>query len=95
MYPILVLALGGPVAVVYFVAMPVTYMVLGMSWVTVIAHLGPYNQETKDRSWDSRLFTALFAGEGLHGSHHQHPGQCDFNYSKFDPTGLFVRYFKL
>lgn len=94
-YPILVLALGGPVAVVYFVAMPVTYMVLGMSWVTVIAHLGPYNQETKDRSWDSRLFTALFAGEGLHGSHHQHPGQCDFNYSKFDPTGLFVRYFKL
>ena len=93
-YPLLVFLLGGPIAVVYFVALPVTYMVLGMSWVTVLAHLGPYNPITKDRSWDSSLFTMLFAGEGLHGSHHAHAGECDFNRTKFDPTGLVIRYLK-
>lgn len=93
-YPTLVLLLGGPVAVVYFVALPITYMVLGMSWVTVIAHSGPINPTTKDRSWDSRLFTVLFAGEGLHNSHHVNPGCCDFSATKVDPTGLVIRLFK-
>ena len=93
-YPILVLVLGGPVAVVYFVAMPVTYMVLGMSWVTVGAHCGKYDAVTKDHSQDNHLFTALFAGEGLHNSHHAQPGECDFNRTKIDPTGLVIRFLK-
>lgn len=93
-YPALVLLLGGPVYFVYFVALPITYMVLGMSWVTVIAHSGPIDPITKDRSWDSRLFTVLFAGEGLHNSHHAHPGQCDFNATKLDPTGLVIKFLK-
>ena len=101
-YPMLILIFGGPIAFVYFVAMPITYMVLGMSWVTVIAHskswqrlFGGYeNITTNDNSWDSKFFTVLFAGEGLHNSHHLHPGKCDFNETKFDPSGLLIRYLK-
>jgi len=100
--PTLILLLGGPTMFVYFVALPITYMVLGMSWVTVMAHSktvqklfgGYFNGATNDNSWDSRFFTVLFAGEGLHNSHHWSPGASDFNHHKLDPTGLVIRFFK-
>lgn len=76
LYPIILLAIN-PVWFGYFYALPVTYVLLGMGYVTVIAHLRlgnrPYN--TNDNSWDSNLFAVLLAGEGYHNTHHAHPGQ--------------------
>lgn len=80
-YPI-VLLLIDPIWFGYFYALPVTYVLLGMGYVTVIAHLRlgnrPYN--TTDNSWDSNIFAILLSGEGYHNTHHAHPG-----YSKLGP----------
>jgi fatty-acid desaturase len=70
-YPIILMAID-PIYVGYFYALPVTYVLLGMGYVTVVAHLKlgdrPFN--TNDNSWDSKLFAVLLAGEGYHNSHH-------------------------
>lgn len=79
-YPLLLLSID-PLWVGYFYAMPVTYVLLGMGYVTVLAHLpswhryGTIPNQTGDNSWDSRLFAVLLAGEGYHNTHHAHPGQ--------------------
>ena len=86
-----------PVLVVYLFAIPVVYCLLGMSWVTVIAHsetlqrwfrgTKPHNEN--DLSWDSVLFTWLFAGEGYHETHHAYPGERNYGKrnNKFDLSG--------
>lgn len=75
LYPIILLAIN-PVWVGYFYALPVTYVLLGMGYVTVIAHLRLGNRpyDTNDNSWDSKVFAVLLAGEGYHNTHHAHPG---------------------
>ena len=75
-YPIILLAID-PVWFGYFWALPVTYVLLGMGYVTVIAHLRLGNRpyDTNDNSWDSKLFAVLLAGEGYHNTHHAHPGR--------------------
>ena len=83
-YPIILLLIN-PVWFGYFYALPVTYVLLGMGYVTVIAHLRlghrPFN--TGDNSWDSKLFAILLAGEGYHNTHHACPGN-----SKLGPLDL-------
>jgi len=95
-YPI-ILFMVDPALVVYLFAIPVVYCLLGMSWVTVIAHsktlqrwfkgTKPHNEN--DLSWDSVLFTWLFAGEGYHETHHAYPGERNYGKrnKKFDLSG--------
>ena len=95
-YPI-ILFMVDPAMVVYLFALPVVYCLLGMSWVTVIAHSEslqrwfqgnkPHNE--KDLSWDSLLFTVLFAGEGYHETHHAYPGERNYGRKngRFDLSG--------
>lgn len=75
-YPIVLLIID-PVLFGYFYALPVTYVLLGMGYVTVIAHLklGSRPYATNDNSWDSKTFAVLLAGEGYHNSHHANPGK--------------------
>jgi stearoyl-CoA desaturase (delta-9 desaturase) len=75
-YPIALLIID-PVLFGYFYALPVTYVLLGMGYVTVIAHLklGSRPYAINDNSWDSKTFAVLLAGEGYHNSHHANPGK--------------------
>jgi stearoyl-CoA desaturase (delta-9 desaturase) len=97
-YPILLLIID-PWYAVYFYALPVTYTVLGMGYVTVIAHkrLGSSPFQTGDNSWNSQLFALLLAGEGLHNTHHAFPGR--YNYESqpgdIDPSGRIIEYLKI
>lgn len=87
--PIILLVIN-PVIMAYCFALPVVYVLLGMSYVTVIAHSkwcqrifgvkGAHGQDNK--SWNSALFTVLFPGEGHHESHHHKPGER--NYSRIN-----------
>jgi fatty-acid desaturase len=74
-YPI-ILFLINPIYFGYFYALPVTYVLLGMGYVTVIAHLrlGTRLFNTDDNSWNSETFALLLAGEGYHNTHHAFPG---------------------
>jgi stearoyl-CoA desaturase (delta-9 desaturase) len=103
-YPLIVLATGGIEAFVYFVALPIVWMVLGMSYVTVVAHSPRWRKMFKaktktdsDWSWDSKFFSILFAGEGFHGCHHKDPSQSDYSNmsGKFDASGWLIRYLKV
>jgi stearoyl-CoA desaturase (delta-9 desaturase) len=103
-YPIIVLLTGGPIAFVYFVAVPIVYVICGMGYVTVIAHStvwrrwfnGTSEFETNDASWDGKFFTYVFVGEGFHHSHHNKPGNSDYTIpgKQFDITGWAIRYLK-
>jgi len=100
-----ILFLINPVLVVYLFALPVVYCLLGMSWVTVLAHSqlaqratqGTKPHSTADKSWDSLLFSLLFAGEGYHETHHAYPGERNYKRKngRFDLSGeiadLFAR----
>lgn len=96
-YPIILLLID-PVCFGYFYALPVVYVLLGMGYVTVWAHLpylkklGTVPHETDDNSWDSLFFTMLLAGEGYHNTHHKFPG--NWNYGKYDVSGKLIRYLK-
>lgn len=97
-YPLL-LALINPVLVGYFYAMPVLYVLLGMGYVTVIAHLPCFSsrkQPTQDNSWNSQLFSFILAGEGLHNNHHANPGNSNYEHfpEDFDPSGRIIEYLK-
>lgn len=96
-YP-LVLLLIDPVLFGYFYALPVTYIILGMGYVTVLAHskrlqkfgTRPYN--TNDNSWNSQLFVWLLAGEGYHNTHHAQPGRYDYGVG--DISGKIIKWLK-
>ena len=100
-YPAILLAIN-PLWFVYFWALPVTYIILGMGYVTVTAHLpslqkyGTRPNETTDNSWNSRLFAVLLAGEGYHNTHHAYPGK--YNYETvpgdFDISGRIIEVIK-
>lgn len=104
-YPI-VLFMVDPAMVVYLFALPVVYCLLGMSWVTVLAHSqsaqraiqGTKPHSTADKSWDSLFFSLLFAGEGYHETHHAYPGERNYGRKngRFDLSGeiadLFSKY---
>jgi fatty-acid desaturase len=68
----------------YFYALPIAYIILGMGYVTVIAHLpslqkfGTRPFTTTDNSWNSKLFAILLAGEGYHNTHHAFPGRSNY-----------------
>lgn len=93
-YPI-VLFLIDPVYFGYFYAVPVTYVLLGMGYVTVIAHLrlGTRLYDTTDNSWNSRLFAVLLAGEGYHNTHHAFPGNCKLG--SLDAGGYLIKLIKV
>jgi stearoyl-CoA desaturase (delta-9 desaturase) len=100
-YPAILLAVD-PVLFGYFYALPVTYVLLGMGYVTVLAHLprlhrfGSVDHTTNDNSWNSRLFSLLLAGEGLHNTHHAHPGLYNYetNSKDIDPAGRIISLIK-
>lgn len=100
-YPV-ILFLINPVYIGYFYALPIVYVLLGMGYVTVWAHL-PYLQRfgtvdhvTSDNSWNSKLFVWLLAGEGYHNTHHAFPGK--YNYETlpgdFDISGRIIKLIK-
>jgi fatty-acid desaturase len=93
-YPI-VLFLLDPLWAVYFWALPVTYVLLGMGYVTVIAHLrlGWRPFDTKDNSWDNHTIAILLAGEGYHNTHHAYPGRSSLG--RFDAAGWVINKIKI
>jgi len=94
-----VLLLINPVWFGYFYALPIVYTVLGMGYVTVLAHLPSLNKygtkpyTTSDNSWNSQLFAVLLAGEGYHNTHHAHPGR--YIYEKTDISGQIIKLLKV
>jgi stearoyl-CoA desaturase (delta-9 desaturase) len=89
-YPMILLLIN-PIYVGYFYALPVIYAILGMGYVTVIAHLPSlhkygltYRYDTGDNSWNSRLFAWLLAGEGYHNTHHMYPDLWNYETKPFD-----------
>jgi stearoyl-CoA desaturase (delta-9 desaturase) len=92
-YPVALLIID-PVLFGYFYALPVTYVLLGMGYVTVIAHLGLGSRphKTDDNSWDSKIFAILLAGEGYHNSHHANPGKNVLG--KYDCAGKLIELIK-
>jgi stearoyl-CoA desaturase (delta-9 desaturase) len=92
-YPAILLLIN-PVWFGYFYALPVTYVLLGMGYVTVIAHLrlGTRNYNTTDNSWDSRIFAILLAGEGYHNTHHAFPGK--YSLGNLDAGGSIIKLIK-
>ena len=92
-YPIILLIID-PVLFGYFYALPVTYVLLGMGYVTVIAHLrlGTRPYDTNDNTWDSKIFALLLAGEGYHNTHHACPG-CS-SLGRFDAAGWVINKIK-
>ena len=100
-YPVLLLLID-PVWFGYFYALPVTYIVLGMGYVTVLAHLpllqdfGTRPFDTNDNSWNNQLFAVLLAGEGYHNTHHAHPGRYDYTtgHGEWDISGKIIKYLK-
>lgn len=103
-YPLLILFLGGPIYFAYFVAIPIVYVITGMGYVTVIAHSHMWKQwingtseyKTNDLSWDSKLFTLLYAGEGFHHSHHANQRLSDLSIKgkQFDISGFIIKQLK-
>jgi len=97
-YPALLLIID-PLYAVYFYALPVTYTILGMGYVTVIAHkrLGPAPHPTGDNSWNSHLFAILLAGEGYHNTHHAFPGKYNYETEPgdVDMSGRIIEYIKV
>lgn len=97
-YPLVLLAID-PVLFGYFYALPVTYTILGMGYVTVIAHspnlskYGTTPHTTSDNSWNSRLFAILLAGEGYHNTHHAYPGR--YKYETTDISGHIIELIKV
>ena len=101
-YPTILLLID-PVLFGYFYALPVTYVLLGMGYVTVIAHLpscrrfGTRYHATNDNSWNSKLFGLLLAGEGYHNNHHAFPGKSNYEThpGDFDVSGRIIDLIKL
>jgi stearoyl-CoA desaturase (delta-9 desaturase) len=100
-YPAILLLIN-PVYVAYFYALPVIYVLIGMGYVTVWAHL-PYMQQlgtrpyaTDDNSWNSKLFVWLLAGEGYHNTHHQFPGYWNYETlpGDIDISGRIIKVLK-
>ena len=97
-YPIMLLLID-PVWFGYFYALPVVYVLLGMGYVTVLAHLpsmhkyGTVDNNINDNSWNSKLFSILLAGEGLHNNHHANPGSYDYKKTSkdIDPSGKIIK----
>jgi len=102
--PALVLLSAGPIYFAYFIAVPIVYVIMGMGYVTVISHSltwkkwtgGTAIYETNDTSWDSKLFTLLYVGEGFHHSHHASQGTFDYSIKgqQFDLSGFIIRRLK-
>ncbi len=96
-YPTVLLIIN-PLYVVYFYALPVVYTILGMGYVTVIAHkrLGSRPYDTRDNSWNSHVFAILLAGEGYHNTHHAFPGRYNYETQPgdIDMSGRIIRYIK-
>lgn len=92
-YPILLLIID-PVWFGYFYALPVTYVLLGMGYVTVIAHqrLGQRLYNTADNSWNSHLFSLFLAGEGYHNTHHAYPGHNKLG--PLDASGYLIKFLR-
>jgi len=100
-YPIILLAID-PVWFGYFYALPVIYVLLGMGYVTVWAHL-PYMQklgtrpyDTDDTSWNSKLMVYLLGGEGYHNTHHRYPSRWNYETQPgdFDASAHIIKLIK-
>lgn len=96
---VLVLFLINPVYVGYFYAIPVLYLLFGISWATVIAHIPQlgylswrtYN--TPDYTYNSNFWGVLLAGEGYHNTHHACPWLWNtaLNKGEFDLTAYLIK----
>lgn len=83
----------------YFWAIPVLYLLFGISWATVIAHirqLGYFSWRTfntKDYTYNSNFWQVIVAGEGYHNTHHACPWLWDTAIYKgeFDITAWFIK----
>lgn len=88
-----VAALGflDPAYIVYFYLIPVMYVHLGISYITVLAHntwlskhIGYINFDSNDLSYNNTVASLLFAGEGNHNNHHALPGAAHNAFKKRD-----------
>ena len=97
---IVFLACLNPIYVGYFYAIPVLYLLFGISWATVIAHIPclgyrswrTYN--TPDYTYNSNGWGLLLPGEGYHNTHHACPWLWDTATSKgeFDLSAYVIKW---
>jgi stearoyl-CoA desaturase (delta-9 desaturase) len=66
----------------YLIAIPCIYVFTGYGWINLIAHSKFFGKltgyrlyKTKDYSYNSRFWAAIFPGEGMHNTHHASPGR--------------------
>ena len=100
-YPIILLLIN-PILFGYFYALPVTYVLLGMGYVTVLAHLpclhkyGTVDYITDDNSWNSKSIGIILVGEGNHNMHHALPSKWNYsmNSDKLDIPAKIINIIK-
>lgn len=98
-YPVMLL-LVNPIWFGYFYALPVTFVLLGMGYVTVLAHLpllhkfGNTDYNTGDNSWNNNLIDYILVGEGKHNMHHALPGNWNYGVDKLDFPATIIKYIK-
>lgn len=93
------LFLINPLYVGYFYAIPVWYVLTGISWATVIAHIPQLGYlswrtyDTTDYTVNSHFWSLVFIGEGLHNNHHGCAGMWNnaINKGEFDLTAPIIK----
>lgn len=88
-YPITLLLIN-PVLFGYFYALPVTFVLFGMGYITVLAHLpsmhkyGTIDYITNDNSCNNSIINKILIGEGNHNMHHAMPGLWNYGLNNLD-----------
>jgi stearoyl-CoA desaturase (delta-9 desaturase) len=76
---IIFLGILNPIYIGYFYAIPVLYLLFGISWATVIAHIPQLGYKSfrtynsRDYTYNSHMWGIILAGEGYHNTHHSNP----------------------
>jgi len=94
------LGLVDPVVLGYFYCVSMLYVLTGMSWATVLAHvpstsMGGYRlYNSDDLTYNSKFWALLFWGEGYHNTHHANPRMhcLEMIPGDFDLAGRVIKY---
>lgn len=94
------LGLIDPVVLGYFYCVSMLYVLTGMSWATVLAHvpstsMGGYRlYNSDDLTYNSKFWALLFWGEGYHNTHHANPRMhcLEMIPGDFDLAGRVIKY---
>ena len=88
-----------PLLFLYLFVLPIAYVLLGLMWVTTVAHIPAFGSlsyrlySTDDYTYNSYLWSILSPGEGLHNTHHACPALWNNAQlpSEFDISAQFIK----